>query len=133
MSALAMILMAAMAVPASGPEKVSGEAEQKLDLSGEWEGTWQSGSDNSKSIWDTRIRDGRFTAKWRSASGSKRWGGVDEGKRKLRLDGGYLGIYKWKGNRLFICYQDDAKGYPLAFHPEKGQHLLILRRVKPRK
>ena len=40
-SALAMILMTAMVVPGNGPEKVSGEVEQeqRLDLSGEWEGT----------------------------------------------------------------------------------------------
>ena len=36
-SALAMVLMAAM-VPGNGPEMVSGEVEQGLDLSGEWEG-----------------------------------------------------------------------------------------------
>ena len=45
-SALAMILTAAMAVPASGPEKVSGEVEQGLDLRGEWEGLlWKEQGD----------------------------------------------------------------------------------------
>ena len=39
MSALAMILMTAMVVPGKGPEKVSMEMEQGLDLSEEWEGT----------------------------------------------------------------------------------------------
>jgi hypothetical protein len=35
--ALAMILAAGMTV-GNGPEKVSGEVKQKLDLRGEWEG-----------------------------------------------------------------------------------------------
>jgi len=39
-SAFAMILMATMAVPGNGPEKVSEEVEQRLDVSGEWEGVW---------------------------------------------------------------------------------------------
>lgn len=42
MSALAMILTAAIVVPGDVPEKVLGEIEQRLDLSGEWEGTWES-------------------------------------------------------------------------------------------
>jgi hypothetical protein len=37
-SALAMILTAAMAVPGNGPEKVSGEIEDGLNLGGKWEG-----------------------------------------------------------------------------------------------
>ncbi|MGH7221633.1 MAG: hypothetical protein ACRELF_00220, partial [Gemmataceae bacterium] len=40
MSAVAMILTAAMVVPGSGPEMVSGEMEQGLDLGGEWKGIW---------------------------------------------------------------------------------------------
>jgi hypothetical protein len=38
MSTLAIVLTAAMVVPGNGPEMVSWEMEQGLDLSGEWEG-----------------------------------------------------------------------------------------------
>ena len=44
-STLAMFLMAAMAAPGSGPEKVSAEMVQEsqpLNLSGKLVGTWQS-------------------------------------------------------------------------------------------
>jgi hypothetical protein len=37
-----MVLAAAMTVPGSGPEKVSWEMEQGLDLRGRWEGTWET-------------------------------------------------------------------------------------------
>ena len=42
MSTLVLVLAAGMAIPANGPEKVSGEVEQGLVLSWEWEGTISS-------------------------------------------------------------------------------------------
>jgi hypothetical protein len=42
MSALAMVLAAGMAI-GDGSEKVSGEVERRLDLSGEWEGVGVKG------------------------------------------------------------------------------------------
>jgi hypothetical protein len=52
MSALAMILVAAMGLPGDGSEKVSGEMEQGLDLRGTWEGTY---STDGMQIWSARL------------------------------------------------------------------------------
>jgi hypothetical protein len=35
-----LVLMMAMVVPGNGPEMVSGEVEQRLDLHGKWKGAW---------------------------------------------------------------------------------------------
>jgi hypothetical protein len=74
MSALAMILTAAMAVPRNGPENVSGEVEQGLDLREEWEGiAW---SDNT--IWRSEVSNRALvlTAVFGEATSrdSKTWG-----------------------------------------------------------
>jgi hypothetical protein len=50
MSVLAMILVAGMAV-GDGPERVSGEVERGLDLSGEWEGTFREKGKEAARAW----------------------------------------------------------------------------------
>jgi hypothetical protein len=60
---------------------------------------------------------------------------TDQGKGRLRIDAGkfWLGIYKWEGESLFICYRDAEDGRPSSFDARDGQKLLILHRVKPGK
>src|SRR5215469_9506700 len=88
-SALAMVLMAAMVVPANRPEKVSGEVEQRLDLRGEWEGTRYDANGDE----------------WVIEINFAEWGIVDEGAGRLRfkydISSGY-GIYQQHGDRLTI-------------------------------
>ena len=55
-SALVMVLMAAMAVPGNGPEKVAGEVKQELDMNGRWEGTFLN---VGGIMWKTVIEDGK--------------------------------------------------------------------------
>lgn len=128
MSAVAMILTAAMAVPADLPEKVSGEMVQGLDLSREWEGTLRS-----KQGKECRVR---IDPKWiflesdegKIGLGTKNL--VDEGNGKLRFRGS-LGLYRYEKDRLLICI-GDGKSRPLTIGQEYGS-LLILHRAKSRK
>ena len=133
MSALAMILMAGIAV-GDGPKKDRGEVEQRLDLSGEWKGTWV---DDAGNVWETeqqkRMLAGHFkgTLMWLQLSEI-----VDEGKGKFHMDWGareYVGIYKQKGGVLIMSYRAKRHGYPSSFEGGDGSYLLILHRVKLRK
>jgi hypothetical protein len=141
MSALAMILAAAMTVPGDGAEKVSAEiaASQPLDLRGEWNGVWETGRVNYAV---KHLVEGEACSYQQIPKG--RWGPaylipkfVDEGVGRLRLqwveDGPCLGIYKQDGERLTICFRDARKGRPQSFRTDHGQNLLILHRVKPSK
>ncbi len=122
MSALAMILTAAMAVPGDGPKKVSGEmVQQRLDLSGEWRSYFKGVLDLSKG----EINLERLSI-------------IDEGAGRLRLKlrsvdniGFYTcyGIYEQNGDRLKICFAFDGKSRPTRFHHGGGQYLYDLRRV----
>ena len=131
-SVLAMVLMAAMAIPGNGPEKVSGEMEQELDLSGEWKGVWSvnepgwgAGNDVAR-LAKGKLNDcvlGRV---------------VDEGHGRCRFhldDVLCLGIYRQDGGCLVICfrYACSERGYPRTFETGGKRHLLILHRVKPGK
>lgn len=131
MTALAMILTAAMADPGNGPDRVSAEMEQGLDLSGEWEGTWEFHRRESFRIKLTptefHIDKGESTAILRNPII------FDEGKNKLRLRGS-LGIYQQDGDRLLICVGGAGINQcPTSFRIGDGQSLLSLHRVKPRK
>ena len=136
-SALAMVLTAAMAVPANGPEKVSGEVEQGLDLRGEWEGLlWKEQGDfiwvgyrDLVGVKGLSYREGELVYR-------RRFNVVDEGNGMLRATLGRmerLGIYQRQSDRLIICLRDAENGRPTSFKGGNGQHLLILHRVKPRK
>lgn len=147
MSALAMILTAAMAVPGDGPEKVSGEiAEeaklQRLDLSGEWEGKWTYNGVTA----DVMLRDGelcRFACRCQQAGLIREllpFTFIDEGRGKLRIhspwsgNGQSLGIYRQQSDKLVIYYRDAENGRPTAFRAAGEEHnTLIFHRVKSRK
>jgi hypothetical protein len=119
-SAFAMVLVAAMAVPGIGPEKVSGEMDQGLDLRGEWEALWW----NDEGIISWFCFDALC------------FDVVDEGRGKLRAtmwQGRQLGIYQRQGDQLNICLRDAEDGRPTSFKGGDGQDLFILHRVKPRK
>jgi hypothetical protein len=133
-SALAMVLTAAMAVPGNGPEKVSGEVEQGLDLRGEWEGTWRNPgwpgeADDliylSGTKFSISVKGSPFISFYHTI--------VDEGDNKLRFSEGLAGIYRQDGGRITICLRAADKGRPTDFQAGNGQHLITLHRVKPRK
>lgn len=145
MSALAMILTAAMVIPGDRPEKVSGEVaeNQRLDLSGEWEGFWWFDHNT------------RFEAHSKCPSGQGHLMGrqfaivcrgncnltayfIDEGQGHLcgewELIGPRIhGIYRQEGTKLLICFTELASPCPTSFRAGEGRHLLILHRVKSRK
>jgi hypothetical protein len=140
MSALAMILTAAMMVPGDWPEKVSGEVRkpQQLDLRGEWRGIRKTEKDKYEvyasegmgSLSCRRLPKGRQGPFYLSPRIT------DEGGGKLRLiwwDNPCLAIYEQDGDRLTICFRDARKGRPISFRSSDGHDLLILHRVKPRK
>jgi hypothetical protein len=137
MSTLVLVLATAMVVPGSGPEKVSGEMEQGLDLRGEWEGVWKSDTDE----YEVHQIGGKGAWSYRRLPRGKR-GPIyltpdvaDEGKGRLRLMWGVpcLGIYEQDGDCVTICFRDARKGRPTSFRAGDGQHLLIIHRVKPHK
>ena len=139
-SALAMVLMAGMVVPGNGPEKVSGEVEQRLDLCGEWKGTWEDDEGvvmrafvspaergvDGVSILGTTDRRFRYIPVYAL---------IDEGHGRLQMTAncGYFGIYKVRNDIIVIAFRLADEGYPVSFRGGNGQNLLILHRVKPRK
>lgn len=130
MSALAMILTATMAVVGNGPEKVSDEVEQRLDLKGEWEGTWNTHLGKRFLI---RLTPTEFHLDNGETTGVLRYPMSDEGNGKLRFRG-RLGIYQQDGDRLLICLAKTRTNQrPTSFRIDEGQHLLLLHRVKLRK
>jgi hypothetical protein len=130
MSALAMILTAAMVVPGDVPEKVSGEMEQGLDLSGEWEGTITYGGEAKDVVMlDFTLIEFEWSRVYLS-----NWKVQDEGQGRFRLIEvfrPYIGIYEWRSDCLALCYAKADIGRPTSFQASDGQILLILHRVKP--
>lgn len=121
MSALAMILTAAMVVPGDGSEKVPMEMVQGFDMSGEWKAWWR----------DDKWGVGIETAPHKLLSNT-----VFEGGNKLRMTyrgGCHLGIYKQEHNRIVICLRELGCGRPTDFRVKLDEELLILHRVKFRK
>jgi hypothetical protein len=134
MSTLAMILTAAMVVPASGPEKESGEVQQGLDMSGEWKGSLR-GSDGGFA-W-VRLTEGIMEITEDSGEGfgpSVSFTDEGEGNFSVRIgDHVHLGVYHQEGDRFVACYGEGSHR-PASFQPtHKTELLLILHRVKPRK
>jgi hypothetical protein len=137
MTAFVMVLVAGMAVR-SGTEGTSPEPERPLDMRGEWEGEeWTDGKMCEVRFSNNSMSEGRAgPGLW-----SRPWKPVDEGAGKARFecydpDGPAVfterGMYRWEGDRLTICYRLHGKGRPSVWG-DKGQYLLILRRVKPAK
>ncbi len=128
MSALAIILTAAMIGPGDGPEKVSGEVKQGLDLSKEWEGTVRSEQGEMGRV---RIDRRVIVIEWaRGSVGLPTSNIIDEGGGKL-LFVGKRGLYRQVDDSLVICIGDVSRK-PLSIGAVQG-HLIVLRRVKSRK
>jgi hypothetical protein len=127
MGTLTMALAAAL-VAGSGPEKVSGEMRQRLDLSGEWKGEVRVSRDHAFPV---SLRGGQLTGS-RLGKEGRRFVVTDQGSGNFLVTGHdeYLGIYKWEQDRLILCF-----GYerPSSFQSSDVQALLTLRRVRPRK
>lgn len=133
MSAMAMLLTAALAVPADAPEKVS--MDMVLDLSGEWEGTAQNTNAKSR----VKISRGQLDSESERGRVGSNIRIIDEGEGKLRIElnvagaeRNLLGIYKWQGSRLLICCREKSKGRPRSFMVDEVTSSLILHRVKSR-
>jgi hypothetical protein len=128
-----MVLMVAMAVPGNGPERVSGETEQGLDLRGEWEGVL---------VWLGRARPVVLSGEtlwWRRKGSVELWSidcMIDEGGGKFRFKWVAYpthGIYERRPDTILMCYGSMSEGRPSAFEVGKNRELLILHRVKPRR
>jgi hypothetical protein len=132
MPTLVLALAAGMAF-GDGPEAVSEEMEQRLDLSGEWEGSWMAFNGR---LFEAKVGDGLVESNAEPDLLSFRVADVtDEGGGRLRIARANglddLGVYRNDGNRLIICYGWAKKGYPTSFRAGGSQSLLVLRRVKP--
>lgn len=135
-STLAMILATGMTVPGIGPEKVSGEIEQRLDLRGKWEGYHflLGGEFCRVKLQGEELRvelsDGRYVTHEIEFT--------DKGRGSVHIIlavGGvvtfrYRGVYRYEGDRLVICYGKPGISKDTSFSAEIGQHFLIIRRVK---
>lgn len=132
-SALVMILTAAMAVPGNGPEMVSAEMEQVLDLRGKWEGEWE---DMQCQRFKARIEDGLLDLDYEG--GDRRVMHIKitnkgQGRFCITLRGvNFLGVYRQDGNRMIFCLRD-PEDRPTYLWNGGAQARFILHRVKPRK
>jgi hypothetical protein len=137
MSALAMILTAAMVAPGNGPEMESGKIaqnEQGFDLRGIWEGSLRMRrADGTYYTVPGSYQDGKLTIVELDGPEVVKVVFIDEGKGKFRYravkegeEG--LGIYKWNQEQLVLCLGEKKR--PSSFRDEDG-FILILHRVKP--
>ncbi len=132
MSALAMILTAAMVVPGDGLEKVSGEMEQRLDLSGEWFGTRDDGCVAS----DILLLPGRGTVCVGGCGVADLFVCFDRGHGVADVKWGsekFLGIYRQQGDSIIICFRAPSRGRPTAFRSGDDRILFTLHRIKSSK
>ncbi len=134
MSALTMILTMAMVVPGNGPERDSGEVEQRLNLRGKWRGTLRTIHGTTAFV---SFNNGRVT--WLGVYARRKlhiffnWNCQDRGQGKLRFDWlgrQQLGIYRQDPDRLIVCFRNANEGSPTSFRCGDGQVLLILHRIK---
>jgi uncharacterized protein (TIGR03067 family) len=147
MSALVVVFTAVMAA-GSGPEKASQEVSPCLPTGGRWEGRWVDDHGFTHGV----MLPGVVTGPWavctvyvvfanrpNPAPTYASYRMADEGRGKVRLTwNGWLrdtpmaclGIYRWDGDQLVICFREDKQGRPTSFRSGDGQHVLILRRVK---
>lgn len=144
MSALAMILTAAMMVPGdgSGWEKTFAEvvaAPAPLDLRGEWKGRVLVKDKENESEVEVTITNGRMQvqSEGRSVGGDLEVLFNREGKVRFKWATKTChGIYRQEGDRFVLCLQQDDKygaGYPTSFRAGTDQTLSIFHRVKPGK
>jgi hypothetical protein len=134
MSTLVLVLTAAMMVPGDGPEKVSWEVEQKLDLSGEWEGTFWDSQSKNKEGWTVKLSDDWLVFERGADTYRMLWQMTDEGGGKVKLKlwrTVYVGIYRQESDRVLIALCDIKKARPVSFPLGDDQSFLILHRAKP--
>jgi hypothetical protein len=135
-SALAMVLMAAMTVPGSGPEKVSSDVDERLNLGGQWTVTYHCVSGQTDE-WVAIVEGGHFKLRSKDKTLTINFGEVqDEGRGNIRWTGGpreLLGIYRRYGDRVIISFREASTGRPKYFNTEKDQDIIILDRGKPAK
>jgi hypothetical protein len=126
-----MVLAAGLAM-SDRQVAVSSEVEERLDLSGEWEGTWTTSKADSFAV--------RLSGRWLAVSDVP--GGLTVVRAPILLkDGGggrfavclahvnHHGIYTWEKGGLLMCFREGRQGRPTSFHGGDGQHLMRLRRV----
>jgi hypothetical protein len=132
-SVLAMILVAGLTVPGDVPKEVSWEVEERLDLSGKWEGnvSHQEGISIDAFLEGGRLVEWAF---WMmndpttAVSYQVSISGDVPGRFRLTLNGErYVGIYKRSSDAVILCYRLAGRGYPTSFRVGNGQHLLTLR------
>jgi hypothetical protein len=138
-SALAMVLTAAMAVPGSGPEQVSAEMEQGLDLRGKWEGYLFQSARKPCRVWlqGTELRellkDGEYvTHKIEFTDAGQGAVNITLAVRGIETIS-YRGVYKHEDARLLIRFSQSGVPGRTSFQAGTRQCLLFLCRVKPRK
>jgi hypothetical protein len=135
MSALAMILTAAMSVPGDVPEKVSMEArvEQGL-LPGVWEGEWV---DPSGGKMDVRVSKNEIVFHPGNPLGREEFQITDEGAGMCRVKLGtstFLGRYERQGEQLVFAVAKKDAARPTRVEWEKfSQGLITLHPIKPGK
>lgn len=129
MSALAIILAAAMAVPADGTKKVSAEMEQRLRLNEDGDGVFQN---DARAILPASLRKSQLTVTRPEERITIHVVFTDEGRGKLRMTGTAtrLGIYKREKDRLIICIGEER---PTSYQGGDGQELIILHPVRSSK
>jgi hypothetical protein len=129
-----VLMLAAMAVPGNGPEMVSAEMEQGLDLRGKWESICLAG--DNLLFW-AEVTAGDITLSTPDGTMTNIWKVTDEGKGRLSVKyhrtPPVVGIYSRTDGHLLICEADLGKERPTSFKVVNGQTLYILHRVKPRK
>jgi hypothetical protein len=128
MTALVVLVAAGMAA-GNGPEKVSTEADG-FDLRGEWTGTFQN---EAGAVFPARYARGELIVRGeREYYTPTKFVHQRTGRLLLLAYPSCLGIYKWEGDRLFICIRvDEARTRPTAFKAGGCRdQLTILRRVK---
>jgi hypothetical protein len=137
MSTLVIVLTAAMAVPGNGPDMVSGETRQGLDLNGRWEGTLQANGQIQPVRGQLEIERGAVTLRILENTVRGPFAVIDEGEGRLRLkmfEINYFGIYQQGGDRVVLCLRRAKRGgYPTSFVASDDQAVFILHRVKSRK
>jgi hypothetical protein len=133
MSAFVLVLAAGMVV-GSGPEKVSAEVEQGLDLTrGKWEGFWLDARGRTRTVVLRPWRPDRVLV---GCGPAYPFACRDEGRGAIRgnfCGEPFVGIFRWDGECLTLCVREVAKGRPAFFQGGDGQHLIRLYRAEPDK
>jgi hypothetical protein len=127
-----VLAMALWAAPGNVPEGISPDAEQPLRMSGKWVGPLKK--DGSRSCWEVSRRGPALYLTLLEGNDLRtECTLVDEGSGRLRLEipgATFLGIYRWEGDRVVMCFGVPCKGRPTFFHDADDQSVITLRRVR---